>query len=97
MKYPIDVEAYILTSRREFGADKDLEENLRLLMDLGNEGYKDGLAGVAGYPLDPDKLVKEFQTEVGRVPVSVPVLRRIVDIMNDAYAQGQRDAKEVTA
>lgn len=97
MKYPIDVDAYILTARREYGADKELEEKMRLLMNLGNESYEDGLAGAAGYPMDLDKLVEDFRAETGEVPTSLPVLRRIVDIMNDAYAQGQRDAKEAKA
>lgn len=96
MKYPIDIEAYILTARREYGVDKDLEEKMRLLMSLGNESYEDGLAGAAGYPMDLDKLVKEFQKETGEVVPVSSVLRRIVDIMNEAYAQGQRDAKEAT-
>lgn len=94
MNYPIDVEAYILTSRREYGENEELEGKMKFLFNLCNTSYEDGLAGAAGYPLDSDKLLDAVRAETRGVLIAPSVFRRIVDIMNDAYILGQRDAKE---
>lgn len=98
MKYPINADEYIAAVREASINISDQEERVyrTTAIPLVNSCYVDGLQSTGAFPMNPDKTVEEFAQYTGRTldGQSRSMMRRLTEWCNDAYAQGQRDAKE---
>lgn len=91
MKYPIDTNRYIESTRVLYGA-KGEEVCRDYLIPAMNDAYRDGKAGAAGYPKDPAAEIAEYEAQRG--PMSSDWGRRFtaafIRCLNVSYAQGRR-------
>ncbi len=94
MKYPINIERYIAAMRERFGENALVVDVYRdCHLPALNDAYRDGQSGESGYPMLPEAEIRDFERAEG--PVSDQGRRLIgafVRDLNDAYAEGERDA-----
>ena len=99
MKYPIDAEKYITAMRLLFGPSSNSERVHRAAIPFVNECYAAGLRGAGGYPLDLRTETQNLANYMGK-PLEIiqdnPMLPSLIDWANQAYFQGQQDAKNVS-
>ena len=96
MKYPIDTDSYISDLRKEFGLREDMERLYRRhFIPLVNEAYQDGINGCWNGPMDLEEMVAEFSQNVSWTLTDWHrnAFKGLITWCNDAYAQGQQDAK----
>ena len=97
MKYPINADEYIAAVREASINISDQEERYyrETVIPLINSVYRDGQQGSGAFPRDPDESIEEYAQHIGHAPDkwSRDMMRRLIEICNDAYAQGQQHRK----
>lgn len=97
VKYPIDPKEHIAAMRRESGPDDFAEKVHREIIPFVNDGYKAGLDGAGGFPLDLEETRRAFAAAaclpLERVCGNFLITGMVLWV-NRAYAQGRKAALE---
>lgn len=96
MNYPIDTAEFIADLIAECGFEGEVIGIFRdIFIPAVNNAYRAGEAVASDWPVDPSAALAKCERICGPVePVTRELLLVLGDMMNAAYAQGQRDAKE---
>ena len=103
MKYPIDVEAFLQSTRQRIEVDSLTERFIRSYVPLVNSAYFDGRAGKAGYPMNPEHEARSWASKSGvelvdgADDVVLGIETEVIRRMNEAYNHGVQDAQSEVA